>query len=410
MLASLAQGVQRSLSCILPTCLGNTSPRMSAAPGKTHEVRKQRQPALHRIIDCIIAGNCNKVYITGICKDVVVSSLLASSLPSCTPMGPGERGTAFVQWRDPSQGNRLRGGAWVFAPHDVKDPDGCILFIHGGSFWNFHPLTGAYDVFCSRVAKRSGMVVVCPDHLKSHLGRPYTAKKIIAQLLQDLEWLSVMDPVSRGPRTSPPRLFLMGDSSGACQALSLLLLAARESQKLLPLVKAVLLVCPWFDLSCRSPGYISNAYGPIGHTGDVCWPRPAHLHPIMSRECALEYLGSETLLRDPVFSPYWLCRDQGRDLVETLALHSIALWLLTGASEVLAAEVLDFTQRLGRRLLVETWLHEGMFHDFMGYETPVAPFHSQIASWDEMEKFFELVRADANSIRRGVNYFIEPWN
>jgi len=375
----------------------------------THEVRRQRQPALHHIVDRILADDCDEVYVKGMEKDVVVSALSASEIPSHPKMDSGATGVAWVQWRDPAQDNNLRGGAWVFVPPGISDPDACILYVHGGSFHKFHPLTASYDVFCSRVAKRSGMTVVCPDHLLSHLGRPYRAKEIIAQLLQDLKWLSIMNPVRRAPRSSPPKLFLMGDSSGACQALSLLVLAAREGPELLPLIKAVLLVSPWMDLSCGSPTYISNAYGPIGHTGDVCWPRPAHLHPILSRACAEKYLGSETLFRDPVLSPYWLCREGGRELVEALAQHDVAIWLLTGASEVLSGEVLDFTERLGQRMLVETWVHEGMFHVFMGYESPIAPFPSHMAAWDEMERFLKAVQTDPKSIRRGVNYYIDPW-
>lgn len=228
------------------------------------------------------------------------------------------------------------------------------------------------------------------------------------QLLVDLRWLIEFDPVSKEPRHSQPRVFLMGDSAGACQAFSLLLLAAQESPGLLTAIQGVLLVSPWFELSCRAFTYISNAYGVGSHTGDICWPRPAHLHPVLSAECAEEYLGSASLATDVVFSPYWLCSEKGKELLRTLVPHQIPMMIITGSSEVLSGEALDFTQKLKEQLPIETWLHEGMFHVFTHYDSSYH-FASRDAAWSNMCNFINRAMRD-KSANRGIHYFINDWH
>eukprot|EP00930_Biecheleria_cincta_P018445 TRINITY_DN14368_c0_g3_i1.p1 TRINITY_DN14368_c0_g3~~TRINITY_DN14368_c0_g3_i1.p1 ORF type:complete len:397 (+),score=42.81 TRINITY_DN14368_c0_g3_i1:276-1466(+) len=379
--------------------------KVAPTHGITHEIRKRRQPSPARIMESVLTGHGEEHYLKGIADGVIVKKLGQQPCPWAEPVC-----MAFAEWQGSADDGQIRGGAYVYTPEKTK-PNTCVLYIHGGSFKNFSPITGGYDSFCSRLAARSGLQVVCPDHILVQCGRSKKAVAIMNQLAVDLEWLAKCDPNTQTSRDSTAEVFIMGDSSGACQALSLLNLVARDRHQLLPALRGVVLLSPWMDLSCCSTTYISNAYGSGGHTGDICWPRPAHLHPRMSRDTAVEYLGSEKLLNDPVFSPYWLCRKQGTDLVQILTKHSFPIWILAGGSEVLLGEVMDFTMRLRDALKIQLWVHEGMFHDFIFYESKDSrDTQTSKAAWDNMLSFFSQTLNAPSAVQTGINYWIEEWD
>eukprot|EP00930_Biecheleria_cincta_P018444 TRINITY_DN14368_c0_g1_i1.p1 TRINITY_DN14368_c0_g1~~TRINITY_DN14368_c0_g1_i1.p1 ORF type:complete len:397 (+),score=30.76 TRINITY_DN14368_c0_g1_i1:127-1317(+) len=379
--------------------------RIEPSHGITHEVRKQRQPSPARIMESILTGHGEEHYLQGAADGVTVEKLGQQQFP-----GAELESVAFAEWQASAQEGQIRGGAYVYTPASNR-PNTCVLYIHGGSFKNFSPLTGGYESFCSRLAARSGLQVVCPDHILVQPGRSGNAADIMNQLSVDLEWLVKCDPSTQCLRDSTAEVIIMGDSSGGCQTLSLLNLIARDKPQLLPALRGVVMVSPWFDLSCRSTTYISNAYGSGGHTGDICWPRPAHLHPSMSRECAVDYLGSDALVDDPVLSPYWLCREQGTDLLQVLRKQCPPIWILMGGSEVLLGEAMDFTMRLRDALKVQLWVHEGMFHDFILYESKDSKdTQSSKAAWVNLLDFLGKALNGPDEVQTGIHYWIEEWD
>lgn len=302
---------------------------------------------------------------------------------------------------------KARGGAEVFAPRSAR-PDACVLYIHGGSFESNRPSDPFYGGLCSKIAAATQLAVVCPDHPLVYEGGAMKAPEILQWLLAALLWLFKYDPLTSEERPKPGSVVLSGDSSGATQALSLLLLLAKEFPSKLPLVRGVALVSPWLDLTCGSPTYVSNAFSREVLTGDVAFRLPADRNREEFRGLALAYVGSEERLKQSLYSPYWLARDLQGGLLAALEAAPVPLWICVGAAETLAGEAMDFAERLRGRLPMEVWLHDAMFHVWVMYACK-HPFPSRDAAIRNLNSFIRRTLEDPAKLDPGIHYHIDEW-
>eukprot|EP00931_Biecheleriopsis_adriatica_P059478 TRINITY_DN35597_c0_g1_i1.p1 TRINITY_DN35597_c0_g1~~TRINITY_DN35597_c0_g1_i1.p1 ORF type:complete len:382 (-),score=72.87 TRINITY_DN35597_c0_g1_i1:50-1195(-) len=374
--------------------------------GETHLARQRDQPGAAFLMERFVLGE-DSAHLEKGC-------LASVSLHSLPPTGnsPGTEEAELPAWTDPWSGEE-RGGAQVFVPAACKNGgvgSAFVLFIHGGGFEYGAPLTEGYDNLCSRIADGSGLPVICPDHPLSGEGRDFKAKEIMDSLERCLRWLFRFDPVSGERRQGSVQALLAGDSAGGNQAMSLLLRVLSESsQELRRAIRGTVMISPWLDLTCGSHTYVSNAYAAEAHTGDVAFRKPADANRNEFRSMGLTYVGSEALLKDCTFSPYWLVRGLEPDLLHALEESKIPLWICMGASEALSGEVMDFAQRLKDKVPVEMWLHEAMFHDWVMYQVDQHPFPSRDAAFQNLFDFMKRVLAQAPVLKEGIHYYIEDW-
>eukprot|EP00933_Yihiella_yeosuensis_P053373 TRINITY_DN5160_c0_g1_i1.p1 TRINITY_DN5160_c0_g1~~TRINITY_DN5160_c0_g1_i1.p1 ORF type:complete len:605 (-),score=74.39 TRINITY_DN5160_c0_g1_i1:175-1719(-) len=383
----------------------------------TIKARRKRQPALAELIETF-SHRSSPPMETGISAGVRVSALLPDSIMP----DPGFEDTmAWTVWSDELDEDKNRGGALVFIPKDAQ-PGACVLYIHGGAFEHGSSHDPNVISFCSRLAADSKAVVVCPDHLLSGEGREFEAAQIMKQLLANVIWLWKNDPVTQKARGDAARIMLAGDSSGATQALSLLLQVADKKPGILDAVKGCALISPWLDLSCGSHSYVSNAFSPADLTGDVMFQGAADENAAAFRNCAIRYVGSKDELKDRLFSPYWLCRDNSSATVlSRLEKAQIPLWMCVGAAETLSGEVLDFAQRLRGKLPIEMWLHEGAFHVWLLFNSTKA-FQSKTVARDRFSSFIQRATnsepgwphvfgqdTPKSIVKEGIHYHIDDW-
>lgn len=307
-----------------------------------------------------------------------------------------------------------RGGAIVYSP-PMPRKDVCIMWIHGGSFQWQRPDEESYTYGCSRVAAATGMTVVMPDHLLSGEGRAFIAPTILWQLIANLIWLTKNDPVTCKKRDVDCAVILAGDSSGGTQAVSILLLLARDAPDVLRAIPCLALMSPAFDLTCRCHTYISNAYADDHRTGDAFFTDGVEVNRNIYRGIGMAYVGSEEGLTDCIYSPYWLARWPNEELLAVLDGYRIPIWMCVGAPEALCGEVLDFAQRLRGRLPMEVWLHEGMFHCWVLMRS-CHPFYSRdVAVYNMVEFIHRVVGVEPAAwpeqpeLKEGIHYYVDEW-
>lgn len=385
----------------------------------TVQARRREQPALSEMIESFVKGGGPAHSNTA--EGIRVGAILPDSVLPDSDAGGTD---AWMVWLD--QDGSQRGGALVLMPQEIRVPGACVFFIHGGAFEGGCSHDQATVALCSRLAQKTGVAVVCPDHLLSGPGRPFQAQQILEQLENDILWLLEYDPVTKNKRTSPAKIILAGDSSGGTQAMSLLLrLAQHQNSELLAAIRGCATISPWLDLSCGSPTYVSNAFAKEGLTGDVMFRDPAGQNRAVFRDCAVTYVGSEEELANPDFSPYWLSRgslsEQHSLALKRLQEAQVPIWACIGAAETLSGEVLDFVARLEEELAIEVWLHEGAFHVWPLFNSS-QPFQSKEVALSNLERFvrksmedksfdlMDLVRGSKSSAAlKGIHYYVDEW-
>ena len=95
--------------------------------------------------------------------------------------------------------------------HQIISGRRWIVFIHGGDFTDYTPVTGFYAQLASRVAAASGMGVLSIDY---RTVPTFTFPAPVEDTIQALEWLELH---------GASELYIYGDSSGGTQAMEVLL-------------------------------------------------------------------------------------------------------------------------------------------------------------------------------------------
>lgn len=221
---------------------------------------------------------------------------------------------------------RLRAGASeLLGPVPASERD-AILYAHGGAF-----LTGAgstYVGFASWLAEATGADVYLPDYrLAPEHPYPAPTDDVFAA------WSSVLELGHRPARTA-----IAGDSAGGALAVDTAL-AIREMG--VPSPAALVLICPWLDLSLSGASIADNAR------------RDPMLTRAWLEEGGRAHAG-DLRLSDPRISPLFA---DLRPLPPTL--------IQVGSEEILLDDSIRFSDRAwAAGVEVELQRFDGMWHDF----------------------------------------------
>ena len=141
-----------------------------------------------------------------------------------------------------------RGYVEVYKNILKTDTTKAIIYIHGGGFLYDSPRSIAYITVCEKLCKDTGYNVYCPDFILPEYGRyPY-------QLNDILSVVKYMKKIYK-------KIILIGDSSGGCISMSMLIKYAK-------LFEIGIFISPWLDLNCETVSYRTRAWCKKMKTGD----------------------------------------------------------------------------------------------------------------------------------------------
>jgi acetyl esterase/lipase len=187
-------------------------------------------------------------------------------------------GEELLAQTSPPPGTRVRpvtaGGVSSLLVSSSEDPPATVLYLHGGGYV-FGSAFG-YRAHAGAIAMAARTGVLLPDY---RLAPEHPFPAAVDDSLSAYQWL-----LGRG--IAPEQVTVAGDSSGGGLVLSLLLTLARQNS---PQPGAVVLMCPWLDLSLRLKREPSNPIAPGAADEEA-------------RNCAAMYLAGHSL-DDPVVDP-----------------------------------------------------------------------------------------------------------
>jgi len=286
---------------------------------------------------------------------------------------------------DTVEGTRGYDAVWIPEGATCKSPR--ILYIHGGSWMYGSPDTYGYGQLASKLAAKSGAIVMVPDYPLIPFGN---FSRMLAAAKSALIWLSLHGPLE--DCTGHPPIIVGGDSAGGGTALSLILEVKKHPSvfQLFPddrtgrVIAGGFFFSPWTNLVCDTPDYYHHAFARIVDTnifkvhkgkhhrrgpregtvyiGDIIF----HGHPDANaggfQLNSQEYVGDYRLLKDPVASPMYAG-------AEELAGGGVPpLYFAVGASESILGDSVIVAQKAaayGAEVSLE--IFEGMWHVFPMY-------------------------------------------
>eukprot|EP00928_Gymnodinium_smaydae_P007690 TRINITY_DN12752_c0_g1_i1.p1 TRINITY_DN12752_c0_g1~~TRINITY_DN12752_c0_g1_i1.p1 ORF type:complete len:569 (+),score=31.88 TRINITY_DN12752_c0_g1_i1:71-1777(+) len=280
---------------VASSAASNNDPLQSAQAGRPQFVSEAAQYCYRQLLQ---DSNC--------CLDIVIA-------PTVSRTQIRRDGTAWSCSDAAGCDDANYGGAgsrgvdvlWTPRGADCNTPR--ALYIHGGSWMYGAPDRDGYASFISKLAERSGIMILVIDYRLVPVG---TYSQILHASLEALNWLSENGPSGNSCKGHAiPPLLVGGDSSGGGSALSLALHLQTEPTSG-PKLSGIFVYSPWTNLMCDTPTYYSNAFakshdasGEID-VGDII----DTAHPARNvrdyRANARTYVnGNESLLQDPIASP-----------------------------------------------------------------------------------------------------------
>ncbi|KAJ3361032.1 hypothetical protein GGF32_007839 [Allomyces javanicus] len=216
-------------------------------------------------------------------------------------------------------------GEWLipkpeFAPAPGLKKDHVVVFVHGGAFCLGSALESRNQLL-PHLARRWGVRIFNVDYRTSpHAQFPDAIHDVVSVI----QYLTTID------RIPASRITLMGESAGANLCLATAMYLRDHTH---PALHSLLLLSPWFDLTCLFPSHDRHATWDI--TPDVRTARPEH-DPIGM------YLGAAAGVarRDPHVSP--------ATALDVDLAHLPLIYLATGADERLADEHFVLAARVRR--------------------------------------------------------------
>lgn len=231
------------------------------------------------------------------------------------PVGKApEGGECFPRaWK--RRGEALRGDAVWCVPARC-DLSRRMLFFHGGAYTGSSPQDPAYLAFATQLARASGLAVLSIDY---RLAPEHRCPAAVEDAVAALKWLASYGPPARGSpagststKMQAKEIFLSGDSAGGGLAFACALTAPTA---LRPVLRGVVGISAWTDLTASSTTYDSRLWDPKTKTGDPFDDRPGSLN------MAETYTGSGARRfppRDPRASPMFASPSQLRELPPSL--------------------------------------------------------------------------------------------
>lgn len=295
------------------------------------------------------------------------------------PVGRASReGTRFQKpWR--RQGEPQRGEALWFLPPRC-DSKRRMLFLHGGAFQGGSPQDPGYTAFGSQLAKKTGLAVLSIDY---RLAPEHKCPAAVEDAIAALEWLVGHGPPARGgaadsvaSKQRASEIFISGDSAGGGLALACSMQASSLARSV---VRGVVAISPWADLTSSSDTYESRLWNSKTKTGDPFDDRQGSLN------MASVYIGSGTKscfsALDPRASPMFASASQLRAMPRTL--------FIVGDYELGLGDSLEMRRRMvsAGHLDVSVSVYDRMFHCHVLYTEGMGlgePLHAGVRAVQEM--------------------------
>ena len=219
-----------------------------------------------------------------------------------------------------------------------KNREKCIIFVHGGSFVSYEPVSKPYYEFSYLLSVNTELDVFVPDYtLVPHKTYPTQINEII-KLTNHLKEIY-------------KDVILIGDSSGGTLALSCLLKKPK-------LYFSGILVSPWIDLESSTNSYYTRAFCKSRKTGDPVFRGTPKKNIKKYKENALLYLGSKKYINNQIANPYKSNNSLLKNLPPTL--------IIVGDNETIRNDSLDFVskaQLVNKKIYIS--LYDRMYHDWI---------------------------------------------
>ena len=298
-----------------------------------------------------------------------------------------------------------RGEDFITLPPDATCESCRILFLHGGSWYYGSPGTDGYQALATKLARRTGCVVMLPDFPLLPVGK---FPSILAASIASLQYLSTYQVWDSCRSSTPVNLLVGGDSSGGTTALSVVL-KWKQDPDILPahaLFAGGFFWSPWTNLMCNTPEYITNAYmhGPpptdiTDHVGDIVFNQRPSENMATFRQNALDYVGGSThMLWDHIASPFFADSEWTG--------VTPALFFAVGSSETILGDTTILAEKAaanGATVVVD--IFHGMWHDFPMYSDGCGsgkPLWSGQRAWNNTVEFILRVVGDGTKFQQSV--------
>lgn len=213
------------------------------------------------------------------------------------------------------RGEAPRGDA-VWCVPARGDPSRRMLFLHGGAYTGSSPQDDSYLAFATQLARTTGLAVLSIDY---RLAPEHKCPAAVDDAVAALKWLASYRPPARGSpagstgtKMQATEIFLSGDSAGGGLALACALMAPAT---LRPVLRGVVAISAWTDLTASCNTYDSRLWDPKTKTGDPFDDRPGSLN------MAETYIGSGAQRfppEDQRASPMFACPSKLRMLPPSL--------------------------------------------------------------------------------------------
>lgn len=182
------------------------------------------------------------------------------------PVAPGTTGDdAFPRLWTRKEGSKriARGTAEWHVPQGV-DTRRRMLFLHGGTYVLYAPRDAVYRSLCSRLARACSVCVLCVDY---RLAPEHLFPAAFEDSVAALRWLAAHGPESPTAAAAATDLFVCGDSAGGGLALAACMAPLAKVRSVL---RGVLGLSPWLDLTASTPSYETRVWDPERCFGDAC--------------------------------------------------------------------------------------------------------------------------------------------
>jgi len=273
------------------------------------------------------------------------------------------------------QWKHSRGYILKYSQKTNRDPNRCILFVHGGSFTKNQPRDDTYQTLCVILSHLTSYDVYCPDYtLAPHATYPTQPNEILN--------------LTRYLSKTYNKIILGADSAGGTIGLSCIISSPK-------LYFASFFISPWIDLQNNSASYKTRAWSSALRTGDPIFNQSTKTVKKFSDKLALEYLQFKNRLQDPIANPIKATDEALRKVPPIL--------IIGGDNEVLRNETLEFVSRAQQANQTTSFsLYDMMWHDF--------PLYYQTASKEMGEQAYHEIAAFCHGVKRfnSFSYQFQP--
>ena len=245
-----------------------------------------------------------------------------------------------------------RGYVEVYKNLLKSDSSKAILYIHGGGFLYDSPRSPAYVSICKKLCKYTGYNVYCPDFVLPEIKR-YPCQ--LSDILNVVKYI----------KKSYKKIILIGDSSGGCIAMSMLI-------KYTKMFEIGIFISPWLDLKCQTISYKTRAWCNKMKTGDPVFKMTPKKNREFFKKDAIKYLGNKKLLNDDIANPYYAKKSILKKIPPIL--------ILVGDNETIRNDSLDFAlncQSVNNNIFVK--LYDKMWHNWVIYDEESIENHDKDA-------------------------------